>query len=187
MLISELVKVYHDRSDAIELLVPPQTALGQTGEEICEMISSYAEDAQVFLEIDDLVNSFAASSYGFGWIDAGAYLGYISPEKSEYIKITEEIPADLFKKLKEKTYRYQRMLNEAIKSVKIAPDSETAFYSASDVILAVAKRALSRGSCSLPNDLANALVEFSYGYGWLDCGVRSGLFSIHGNRRLFTI
>jgi len=187
MLISELAKAYHDRSSAIKLQVQLHSALGQTGLEISEMISSYARDAQFFLKIGDLVNSFAASSYGFGWVDAGVYLGYVSPEKSEYIRITEEIPVKLHEKLEEKTYRYQRMLNEAIESVKIAPDSEAALYSAADVILAVAKRALSRGSRLLPNDLVNALVEFSYGYGWLDCGVRCGLFSIHGNRHLFTI
>ena len=36
-------------------------------------------------------------------------------------------------------------------------------------------------------DLVNAAAAFAYGYGWLDCGVRAGLFSIHGDRHLFTI
>jgi hypothetical protein len=32
-----------------------------------------------------------------------------------------------------------------------------------------------------------ALACFSYGHGWLDCGVETGLFSICANREMFTV
>jgi len=35
-------------------------------------------------------------------------------------------------------------------------------------------------------DPVNALAAFSYGYGWLDCGVRMGLFSVPDDTELFT-
>ena len=37
------------------------------------------------------------------------------------------------------------------------------------------------------DDPVNALASFSYGYGWLDAGVRMGLFSIPEDTELFTM
>jgi hypothetical protein len=36
-------------------------------------------------------------------------------------------------------------------------------------------------------DPVNALASFSYGYGWLDAGVRMGLFTVPDDTELFTI
>ena len=36
------------------------------------------------------------------------------------------------------------------------------------------------------DDLVNALASFSYGYGWLDAGVRMGLFAVPDDTDLFT-
>jgi hypothetical protein len=33
----------------------------------------------------------------------------------------------------------------------------------------------------------DALAGFSYGHGWLDAGVRAGLFTVNAERDLFTI
>ena len=79
------------------------------------------------------------------------------------------------------------MLTNALDGVAHAPDPETAMYAAASTIHATAESYLTQGAVHLPDDLINALVLFSYGYGWLDCGVRAGLFSIHGDRHLFTI
>ena len=37
------------------------------------------------------------------------------------------------------------------------------------------------------DDLVNALASFSYGYGWLDAGVRMGLFAVPDDSHLFTM
>jgi hypothetical protein len=37
------------------------------------------------------------------------------------------------------------------------------------------------------DDQVNALAAFSYGYGWLDCGVRLGLFDVPSDSELFTM
>jgi hypothetical protein len=60
-------------------------------------------------------------------------------------------------------------------------------YGAAEIIRKTAAAYLEAGEKNLPIDLINALTAFSYGYGWLDCGVRAGLFSIDGDRHLFTI
>ena len=133
------------------------------------------------------VNAFAASAYGFGWLDAGVYLGYISAEETPEIVLEKKFPSELQEKLEEKTLRYQRMLTEALAAVSPAPDAACGIYAAVKMILHETEKGLREGAAFLPDDYVNSLVEFSYGYGWLDCGVRSGLFSIHGNRHLFTI
>ena len=79
------------------------------------------------------------------------------------------------------------MLNGALAGSVPAPDAETGCYTAVEKIRETAERALSVGEDMLPEDYVNALAVFSYGYGWLDCGVRSGLFQITGDRHLFTI
>jgi len=37
------------------------------------------------------------------------------------------------------------------------------------------------------DDPVNALAAFSYGYGWLDAGVRMGLFAVPEDADLFTV
>ncbi|HJJ54923.1 MAG TPA: DUF357 domain-containing protein, partial [Methanocorpusculum sp.] len=96
-------------------------------------------------------------------------------------------PDQLREKLEEKTLRYRRMLTEALAVVSIAPDAETISASAARIIVDTVAALLKIGENLLPHDYVNALSAFSYGYGWLDCGVRFGLFAISGNRHLFTI
>jgi len=170
-----------------EKTVPKNTVLGHTADEIAEMVSCYASDGRVFFKKGDLVNAAASFAYGYGWLDAGRYLGYLAGSPSAPPEIDESLPESLAEHLTEKTYRYQRMLTNALDGVVPSPDPETVMYAAASTIHATAKSYLTQGAVHLPDDLINALVLFSYGYGWLDCGVRAGLFSISGERHLFTI
>lgn len=170
-----------------EKTVPGGTVLGKTADEIIEMVSCYASDGRVFYKKGDLVNAAASFAYGYGWLDAGRCLGYLAGSPSAPPKIDDRLPDSLFEHLSEKTYRYQRMLTSALEGVSPSPDPETVMYAAACRILETAGSYLAFGAVYLPDDLLNALVLFSYGYGWLDCGVRAGLFSISGDRHLFTI
>lgn len=195
MNIEELISLYKCRASEAKPAVLVDTVLGITAREILEMVTCYSSDAAVFYKQGDLVNAFAASEYGLGWLDAGVYLGYVQDIKNDShdfdgcVKLEKEFPKDLFPKLEEKTHRYKRMLTEALDSVVAAPDSETGCFVAVEKILVEARTGLLFGTACLEeeNDLVNALAFFSYGYGWLDCGVRGGLFQITGNRHLFTI
>lgn len=186
MLIDAYGKLFARDSHA-ERIVSKDSVLGKTADEICEMVSCYASDGRVFFSKGDLVNAAASFAYGYGWLDAGRYLGYLAGSPSAPPKIDEDIPPSLEERLSEKTYRYQRMLTNALDGVTPSPDQKTAMYAAACVIKEEARLYLDGGGAHLPDDFINALVEYSYGYGWLDCGVRAGLFSIHTDRHLFTI
>lgn len=188
MLIEELLKSFSEDSSKTAASVPKSTILYAVAAEISEMVNSYASDAQVFFKKGDLVNAFAAAAYGYGWLDCGVFLGFIEGKEISPIHTLENtIPDELKEHLSEKTNRYQRMLTEAISGVEISPDAGSVMFDAAEKILRTAKSHLSAGGLIVKADEVNALLLFSYGYGWLDCGVRAGLFRITGNRHLFTI
>ncbi|HJJ31380.1 MAG TPA: DUF357 domain-containing protein [Methanocorpusculum sp.] len=187
MLIEELLKRYAAAADRASSAVPAASVLDKTAAEILEMVRCYASDAQVFFKRGDLVNAFAAAAYGFGWLDCGSWLGFTAAEHSGVPSLEKEFPEELHEKLEEKTLRYQRMLTSALSVVSAAPDTETIASAAAKEIYSVTASGLSFGSTLLPDDMINALCVFSYWYGWLDCGVRAGLFTISGDRHLFTI
>ncbi|HJJ39093.1 MAG TPA: DUF357 domain-containing protein [Methanocorpusculum sp.] len=187
MLIEELLKQYAATADRATSAVPAASLLNKVAAEILEMVRCYASDAQVFFKRGDLVNAFAAAAYGFGWLDCGGWLGFTTAEHFGVPSLEKEIPSELHEKLEEKTLRYQRMLTSALSVVSAAPDSETVSAAAAKEIFSVITSGLSFGNTLLPEDMVNALCVFSYWYGWLDCGVRAGLFTISGDRHLFTI
>lgn len=166
-----------------------KTPLGDTAAEILEMVRCYAGDGMVFYCQGDLVNAVASFAYGYGWLDAGVYLGYVSGRQTAALPvIADRIPDALFDHLTEKTNRYQRMLSAALDGVVVLPDAETRmFCAAQNIGTNTAAKLAEGGELSLAGDQINALVSFSYGYGWLDAGVRAGLFGITGDRHLFTI
>lgn len=186
MLIDVYGKTFAEDSRS-EKTVLGGTVLGKTADEILEMVSCYASDGRVFYKKGDLVNAAASFAYGYGWLDAGRFLGFLAGSPTAPPKIDDRLPDSLIQHLSEKTYRYQRMLTNALEGISPSPDPETVMYAAACSILETAGSYLARGAVYLPDDLLNALVLFSYGYGWLDCGVRAGLFSISGDRHLFTI
>ncbi|MDR3102486.1 MAG: DUF357 domain-containing protein [Methanocalculaceae archaeon] len=170
-------------------VVSAGTALGVTAADILAMVSCYASDGMGFYYKGDLVNAAASLAYGCGWLDAGISLGYIGGRTVSPLPVmADEIPASLQDHLMEKTHRYQWMLSEALASVVALPDPEIPLRHAAQNIGAAAVAGLTEGTTYLDvGDLVNALSFFSYGYGWLDCGVRAGLFGIIGDRHLFSI
>lgn len=169
--------------------VPADTPLGATASEMLEMVRCYASDGMVFHRQGDSVNAVASFAYGYGWLDAGVFLGYLRGRcAAELPVITETIPDTLQDHLIEKTHRYQRMLSAARDGVVVLPDAGTRMYAAAQSVGTTAAAKYDEGSeRSRAGNLTNALVSFSYGYGWLDAGVRAGLFGITGDRHLFTI
>ncbi|MDV0444329.1 DUF357 domain-containing protein [Methanorbis rubei] len=189
MLIQTYGEKYQTAASAATATAPADTAVGSTAAEILEMVSCYAYDGMVFYRKGDLVNASASFAYGYGWLDAGCMLGFLNGTTSTGpSEITEKIPEALHEHLAEKTRRYKRMLTEAAGCVVILPDTETPMYRAAVKVQAIVTAEFNRANDIFSTgDEMNALAHFSYGYGWLDCGVRSGLFGITGDRHLFTI
>ncbi|MDR0980613.1 MAG: DUF357 domain-containing protein [Methanocalculaceae archaeon] len=189
MLIESYGKEFAADAEAAAPAVFAKTPLGETAAEILEMIRCYAGDGMVFYGQGDLVNAVASFAYGYGWLDAGMFLGYLYGRCTRTVpEITDRIPDVLLDHLIEKTNRYQRMFSSALEDIVVLPDSETRMYSAAQHTNTIAISTFTEGIrfFTAGNPVA-ALVSFSYGYGWLDCGVRAGLFGIVGNRHLFTI
>lgn len=90
--------------------------------------------------------------------------------------------------LPEKTDRYERMLADALAVAEETPPPETQLGNAAADCRSMAESYLRDGRHFRDeDDLVNALASFSYGYGWLDAGVRMGLFSIPEDTDLFTM
>ena len=90
--------------------------------------------------------------------------------------------------LKEKTDRYESMLADALAAATSRPPAETPLGAAAAECRDMAESYLQDGRHFREDgDPVNALAAFSYGYGWLDCGVRMGLFSVPDDTDLFTM
>ena len=93
------------------------------------------------------------------------------------------MPADLH----EKTDRYEAMLADALDVATAAVPPSTPLGAAAADVREMAESYLADGRHFREHDdPVNALVAFSYGYGWLDAGVRLGLFAVPGGTDLFT-
>jgi hypothetical protein len=90
--------------------------------------------------------------------------------------------------LAEKMDRYERMLADALEAAERRPPADTALGGAAADCREMAESYLRDGRhFRAADDPVNALAAFSYGYGWLDCGVRMGLFSVPEETDLFTM
>ena len=90
--------------------------------------------------------------------------------------------------LQEKTDRYERMLADALAEVTVAVPGETPLGAAAAECEEMARSYLDDGRHFRDeDDPVNALASFSYGYGWLDAGVRMGLFDVPTDSHLFTV
>lgn len=93
------------------------------------------------------------------------------------------MPADL----DEKTDRYGEMLADALDVAEPATPPGTPLGTAAAETYEMAESYLADGRhFRNADDPVNALASFSYGYGWLDAGVRFGLFDIPEETELFT-
>ena len=94
------------------------------------------------------------------------------------------MPADL----DEKTARYEEMLAEALSAAAVVVPPETPLGRGAADVREMAESYLADGRHFRDvDDPVNALVAFSYGYGWLDAGVRLGLFEVPEDADLFTV
>jgi hypothetical protein len=178
------------RTDGISQGIAPRSALSILAGDISEMVTAYRYDGISFFQAGDRVNSLAGCWYALGWLDTGCCLGLLKTPhfNRTWPDVTGTFDKDNQVRLDEKTGRYENMLGRAIQSVNSAPEQNTDAYVIADRLLVVARLFHSWGTYSINRKESGfPLACFSYGYGWLDCGVRTGFFRICGSRDLFTI
>jgi hypothetical protein len=177
--------------DTAAVSVPEKTLLFHNAEAVLVMARAYESDGRTFLGSGDPVNALACAWYGSGWLHFGITYGLTEmslPVGCPFLTPRESLPPSFTQKLEEKTLRYQRLLNIARASVGCAGSPATASYRFSEKILFIAAQYAAQGACYLRvGTYEDALACFSYGHGWLDAGVTSGLFVITDNHDLFTV
>ena len=90
--------------------------------------------------------------------------------------------------LNEKTFRYKRMLEGAISSVRIHSEPGLPLYPAGNELCRIAHRYCAEGNHEIEEkNLADGLAFLSYAYGWIDAGVRMSILKVEKNRELFTV
>jgi hypothetical protein len=165
------------------------TVLGRTAESVLLMVRSYESDGRIFTAAGDQVNALASCWYAFGWLHCGSVSGLLSTMKFSacpFAGSCETLPESHQFRLQEKTSRYACLLDAARNSVSPAPEPSTPAHDFANRILVVATVYATHGRKWAANDSQeSALACFSYGHGWIDAGVRAGLFRITANRDLF--
>jgi uncharacterized protein len=191
MILHECQMALEKRLSLLESIPPPGYVLSSCAREISGMVAAYYQDGMAFLSHQDLPNALACFSYALGWMDAGICMGLLSSPAGSGLPLiprgisSQEISHD---RLPEKTARYRVLLSRACMSLVPAPETDTCTRSFSERILVIAEVFYAQGILwEESGDRDSALAAYSYGFGWLDAGVRSGLFRITGNRELFTI
>jgi hypothetical protein len=175
------------------ITIPETTSLGKIAGAVVGMAHAYSVDGTTFYTAGDLVNALASYWYGFGWLHFGSAFGLFSTPCSgmnscPFVGRCESLPVNLTPKLIEKTTRYARLLDTARASVVPAPDPATSAHDFASRLLVIVACYATQGTYYQQEGLhEDALACFSYGHGWLDAGVRSGLFRITRNRDLFTV
>jgi uncharacterized protein len=178
---------------SVSAIVPPKDSpLGALAVTVKGMVQAYADDGATFAKKGDPVNALASYYYGFGWLHFGMAYGLLAHAREEpacpFTAPTEKIPPALTGRLTEKTARYLRLLETACSSVARAPDKETATGAFADRVLCAGTCYACYGRLLLARgEQEEALASFSYGHGWIDAGVRAGLFVVTANREIFTI
>lgn len=191
MMMSECQMALEKRLAKLESIPPPGSILSSCAREISIMTDAYYHDGMAFLAHDDLPNALASFSYALGWMDTGICMGLLSSPAGSGLPLArggDPPQGDIPGRYREKAARYQILLSRACTSLVPAPDTDTCTRSFSERILFIAGAFSTQGKhWEESGDLDSALAAYSYGFGWLDAGVRLGLFRITGNRGLFTI
>jgi hypothetical protein len=181
--------LYKERKSAA-VLAPERTGLYDAATDNLGMVTAYLSDGDRFLSSGDSVNALAAYCYAFGWLHCGAACGLISliHTACPFTGPIGPLPVHVQGQLGEKTHRYFRLLTTASGSVRPAAEAGTAFSRTADRVSMVTAVYKGQGERFLAEGVfTDALACFSYGHGWLDAGVRAGLFSILSDRHLFTV
>lgn len=167
--------------------LPAGTLLCPVVDDCLGMARAYRADAATFAARGDPVNALASVAYAAGWLDATVALGYAMGERDRCPAPVGIVPPERADHLEEKTGRYAAMLEGAVAAARPAPDPASPARAAAEAVLRVAACCSGLGQAWIGQDRETALVLLSYGYGWLDAGVRAGLVAIIRNRSLFAV
>jgi hypothetical protein len=173
------------------VIVPPkQSILLDCARDTAGMVMAYYNDGQEFLSCGDHINALASFSYALGWMDAAICLGLFSSQDCGIPIATalEQNPGQDRAALHEKTTRYHSILSRALGSLEPAPELDTCLSKAGLRFLLIGNVFYDYGSgCEGAGNDDAALAAYSYGFGWLDAGIRTGLLKVTMNRELFTV
>jgi hypothetical protein len=176
---------------AATITAPEKTPLYQSAEAVLVMARAYESDGRTFFKSGDRLNALACAWYGSGWLHFGITYGLLEmslPVGCPFLNPCESLPPSFAKNLEEKTRRYQRLLDTARASVGCTGELATASNGFSKKVLFIAALYAAQGARYLGGETyEDALACFSYGHGWLDAGVTSGLFLINDHHDLFTV
>ncbi|KAF1078000.1 DUF357 domain-containing protein [Methanogenium sp. MK-MG] len=189
-MIEEYGKTFFEKAEMVEIVVPDNTWLVRAATDVVEMSQAYASDGFVFLANNDEVNALASFAYGNGWLDTGVKAGLLASISTGVppLGCTQDIPENLSDHLKEKTFRYERMLSSALASVCINSEPELPLYPAGEELCRITRLHYTEGTSEIQRDnLADGLALLSYAYGWIDAGVRTGILKVVRNPELFTV
>lgn len=171
--------------------IPPGGSIlaGCSGE-ILTMIDAYYRDGMTFLSQGDEPNVLASFAYALGWLDAGAALGLVGPGPCGVPVDVEAGPpgesGDI--RLEKKTTKYRSLLDTALDDLLPAAETGTCLNAAGERFLVVARIFLDQGRRREERgDFTSALAFYSYGFAWLDAGIRTGIFRIVGHPEIFTV
>ena len=191
MLIDRCGELLTQEAGTVKAAVPEDTPLGMLAGTVRGMARAYADDGATFSSRGDRVNTLAAYYYGFAWLHfGGAYGLFVLPHTPScpFAGETERLAPDQYPRLDEKAHRYARLLKDACASVNAAPEPGTFADLFAGRVLVTGTCYLRAGEAALnAGNREDALARCSYGHGWLDGGVRAGLFTVTGNREIFTI
>jgi hypothetical protein len=167
---------------------PEGTPLWRLAREAHGMADAYLADGRTFLSSGDTMNALAAITYASGWLDASLALGLLSgPAATGIPDFAGEQASFGGDRFREKRARYRQMLASAAEAVECSPDPGSPLFPAAVAILDRAGALLAEGDRHVRGGReGDALACFSHGHGWLDAGVRAGLFRILHSRELFT-
>jgi hypothetical protein len=183
--------ILSNRLASADILVPERSLLFPVAADIRKMSGAYRSDGEEFGKNGDPVNALASFAYGLGWLDAGCGLGLLKSGGTDCEFGNWDVPAlpeYPVRQLEEKTSRYELLLNKALGAVEPASEKESPLFPVACRIHLVTSLYARQGNLRFRQGvLPSALALFSYGHGWLDAGVRSGLFRITSHREIFAI
>lgn len=88
----------------------------------------------------------------------------------------------------ERVEKYIRITSEALSKVRVSAPERSFNRRMADDFLGMARAYFDDArDFARKGDLVNAFACINYAHGWLDCGVRIGLFDVGGDDRLFTL
>jgi hypothetical protein len=172
------------------ILPEDHTALSGCAQEVLGMMDAYRRDGDTFLRRGDHPDALASFAYALGWSDAAACIGLISTPRMGFPtgETGQGVTIQDDPWLAEKTGKYDRHLGTAIAHLRPAAEEGSCLHDTAERFLLVTRVFHDHGDrCRETGDLTEALASYSYGSGWLDASVRTGLFRITGRRELFTI